>query len=126
MILNIEKTVIETGTTGIWKWKKYSDNTVEFFGKIPVINTDVSTAFSTWYRGATLYEATTYEYPFVMSEAPAVEMLFQTRNGQGAMLWVFSADVTTAQRYLPQSYLIRPTTATGISGNINIIGRGKI
>lgn len=126
MIFNIEKTVIEVGTTGIWKWKKYSDNTVEFFGKIPITSADVNTAFSSWYRGGTLYDSTAYEYPFTMTEAPAVEMLFQTRNGQGAMLWVFSADAQAAQRYVPQAYLIRPTSATGIYGNINIIGRGKI
>lgn len=121
-----KKTVLEVGGTGIWKWRKYTDNTVEFFGKIPIINTDVTTAFSSWYRGVTLYESTQYEYPFTMTEAPAIEMLFQTRNGQGALLWVFSQDAPTAQKYVPQSYLIRPTTATGISGNINIIGRGKL
>ena len=61
-----------------------------------------------------------------MTEAPALEMTFQTRNGMGAMLWVYSMDADTAQQYLPQSYLIRPSTATGIFGNINIIGKGKL
>ena len=126
MIFNIEKTVIDSGETGIWRWKKYSDKTVEFFGKIPVYSTDVTTAFNNWYRGPNLYETTAYEYPFTMTEAPALEMMFQTRNGQGALLWVFSIDAETAQRYVPQCYLIRPTSATGILGNINVIGRGKI
>lgn len=126
MIFNSEKTIIETGTTGIWKWRKYSDKTVEFFGKIPIPTTNVTVSFSGWYRGDVLYPPTEYEYPFVMTEAPAVEMMFQTRNGQGALLWPFSADTVTAQRYVPQCYLIRPSVANGISGNINIIGRGKI
>lgn len=126
MLFNIEKTVVSSGVTGIWNWKKYTDDTVEFFGKIPITNVNVNTAFSNWYRGNTLYNSNDYEYPFTMTEAPALEMVFQTRNGQGALLWIFSADATTAQRYVPQSYLIRPTAATGISGNINIIGRGKI
>lgn len=126
MILEIEKTVLEVGTTGIWKWRKYSDKTVDFFGKIPLINTDVDMAFSTWYRGPNLYESTAYEYPFTMTEAPALEMTFQTRNGQGAIPWIFSIDADTAQRYAPQCFLIRPTQATGINGNINIIGRGKL
>lgn len=122
----VQPYVIETGTTGIFKWQKFSDNTCEFFGKIPVTNYDITTALGTWYRGANLYEATAYAYPFSMTEAPAVEMTFQTRNGLAAIAWIFSADANTAQSYLPQCYLIRPVTGKGIYGNINIIGKGKL
>lgn len=115
MIFNIEKPILESGTTGIWKWKKYADNTVEFFGKIPVVSADVNIAFSGWYRGANLYEATQYPYPFTMTEGPAVSMMFQTRNGLAALVWPFSQDVEKAQGYAPQCFLIRPTEATGIS-----------
>lgn len=118
--------VMESGITGIWTWKKFSDNTCEFFGKIPVLSADVTSALGGWYRGANLYEAAAYEYPFTMTEAPALNMMFQTRNGLAAFVWVNSIDAETAQRYLPQAFLIRPTTATGIFGNINIIGKGKI
>lgn len=118
--------IVSTGTTGIWKWQKYSDNTCEFFGKVPVTAYDIATALGTWYRGANLYNSTTYAYPFTMTEAPAVEMTFQTRNGLAALLWINSPDAATAQGYLPQAFLIRPTTATGIYGNINIVGRGKL
>lgn len=118
--------ITATGTTGIWKWKKFSDNTCEFFGKIPVSNYTITTALGGWYRGVNLYETTTYAYPFTMTEAPAVEMTFQTRNGLAAIAWIFSADASTAQSYLPQCYLIRPVTGSGIYGNINIIGRGKL
>lgn len=117
--------LLESGTTGIWTWKKYSDGTCEFFGKIPVTSADVTTALGGWFRGANLYESTTYAYPVEMTEAPALEMMFQTRNGLGAMLWVFSPDADTAKQYLPQCYLIRPTSGTGIHGNINIHGCGK-
>lgn len=122
----VQPYVMESGTTGIWTWKKFSDNTCEFFGKVPILSADVTTGFGTWYRGEVLYEANAYEYPFEMTEAPALEMTFQTRNGLGAMLWVYSMDAETAQQYLPQSYLIRPSTATGVFGNINIIGKGKL
>ena len=118
--------LIEEGTTGIWKWATFSDGTCEFFGKIPITSASVTSALGNWYRGANLYESTTYEYPFIMTEAPAINMMFQTRNGLAALLWVYSQDADTAQRYLPQSYLIRPTSATGIHGNINIIGKGKL
>ena len=123
---SVQPYVIETGTTGIFKWQTFSDNTCEFFGKIPVTNYAISTALGGWYRGANIYEATTYAYPFDMTEAPAVEMTFQTRNGLAAIAWIFSQDADTAQNYLPQCYLIRPVTGTGIYGNINIIGKGKL
>ena len=118
--------MIETGTTGIFSWKKFSDNTCEFFGKIPVTSYDITSALGSWYKGANIYEADAYEYPFKMTEAPAVEMTFQTRNGLAAIAWIFSQDATTAQSYLPQCYLIRPVTGTGIFGNINIVGKGKL
>ena len=122
----VQPYVMESGTTGIWSWKKFSDNTCEFFGKVPITSADVTSAIGAWYRGPNLYDATAYEYPFQMTEAPAVEMTFQTRNGLAALLWISSIDAETAQKYLPQAFLIRPTTATGIFGNINIIGKGKL
>ena len=123
---NEQPYLIETGTTGIFSWKKFSDNTCEFFGKIPVTSYDITSALGSWYKGANIYEADAYEYPFKMTEAPAVEMTFQTRNGLAAIAWIFSQDATTAQSYLPQCYLIRPVTGTGIFGNINIVGKGKL
>ena len=122
----VQPFVLETGTTGIWSWQKFSDNTCEFFGKIPVYDAAVSTAIGSWYRGANLYDSTAYEYPFTMTEAPALNMMFQTRNGLAAFVWVNSIDAETAQKYVPQAFLMRPTTATGIYGNINIIGKGKL
>lgn len=122
----VQPYVIDSGTTGIWTWKKFSDGTCEFFGKIPVTSADVTSALGNWFKGVTLYESTAYEYPMQMTEAPAISMTFQTRNANGALLWVFSQDAETAQKYLPQCYLIRPTSSTGILGNINIIGKGKL
>ena len=122
----VQPYVMESGTTGIFTWKKFSDNTCEFFGKVPVTAYDITTALGGWFRGANIYAATAYAYPFEMTEAPAVEMTFQTRNGLAAITWVFSADADTAQAYLPQCYLIRPVTGSGIYGNINIIGKGKL
>lgn len=122
----VQPYVMESGTTGIWNWKIFSDNTCEFFGKVPITSADVTSTLGTWYRGANLYDATMYPYPVQMTEAPAVEMTFQTRNGIAALLWINSPDADTARQYLPQAFLIRPTSATGIFGNINIIGKGKI
>ena len=123
---SVQPYLLESGTTGIWSWKKFSDNTCEFFGKIGVTQADVTTALGSWYRGANLYDSDAYPYPFTMTEAPALNMMFQTRNGLAAFVWVNSIDAATAQQYVPQAFLVRPTTATGIYGNINIIGKGKL
>ncbi len=122
----VQPYVLDSGTTGIWTWRKYSDGTAECFGKINLSGVAVSAALGGWFRSETLFDATAHSYPITFSEAPAVNMTFQTRNGSGALLWLFSQDAATAQRYLPQCYLIRPTTATGINGNINITARGKV
>lgn len=121
----VQPYVMKSGTTGIWTWKVFSDNTCEFFGKISVTDGQTGTTFGGWYRSGALYEANAYPYPVELTEAPVVEMMFQTRNANGAFLWTFSADADTARQYLPQCYLVKPTTATGIHGNINIIAKGK-
>lgn len=120
-----EVVVIESGRTGIFDWKKFSDGTVEFFGKVPVTGYDITGVLGNWYKGIVLYAPTAYPYPFTMIEAPAVEVTFQTRNGLGGLAWAFSESADTAQRYLPQAYIIRPTSASGVYGNINIIGKGR-
>lgn len=122
----VQPYVMESGTTGIWTWKKFSDNTCEFFGKIPVTDAQTGTAFGGWWRSGALYEATAYPYPVDMTEAPSVQMTFQTRNANGAFLWPFSDTAENARQYLPQCYLVKPSAATGILGNINIIGRGIV
>lgn len=122
----VQPYVMESSTTGIWTWKKFSDNTCEFFGKIPALDGQTGTAFGGWHRSGALYDATAYPYPVDMAEAPAVNMVFQTRNSNGAFLWPFSDSAETARQYVPQCYLVKPTAATGILGNINIIGKGKL
>lgn len=118
--------LMDSGRTGIWTWAIYSDNTCEFFGKIPVTGATITSALGNWYKSTALYDAYAYEYPFQMAEAPAVNMMFQTRNASGALVWCFSQDAATAQQYLPQCNLIRPVSGTNVTGNINIIGRGKL
>lgn len=118
--------VIDQGTSGIWTYKKYSDKTAECIGKIDVSSVDVTSALGNWYRGANLYEATTYPYPVTFTEPPVVEMMFQTTNSSSGLLWTFSASTANAKSYLPQCYLIRPVTGSGLIGYINVIAKGKV
>lgn len=121
-----EPVVIESGESGIWTYRKYSDGTAECFGKINISGIAVSGTLGNWFRSETLYADTEYPYPITFSEAPATEMMFQTRNSSAALLWIFSSSAENVKVYLPQCYLIRPVTSTGCNGNINIIAKGKI
>lgn len=118
--------IIEQGTTGIWTWNKYSNGTAECFGKINLAQVPVTAALGGWYRSEVLFEATEYPYPVSFSSAPATEMMFQTRNGNGALLWSFSSSAENVKLYLPQCYIIRPTTASSVNGNINVIAKGLL
>ena len=121
----VEQPVITgKGTSGIWTYRTYSDGTAEAFGKINVSSVTVNSALGGWYRSDVLYSEYAYPFPITFSSAPSVEMMFQTRNSSAALLWTFSSSASNAQYYLPQCYLIRPTTGSGINGNINVIARG--
>lgn len=117
--------ITEKGTTGIWTWKKYSDGTCEFFAKITVSNYVVTTTLGGWFSGANLYGLYDVIYPFTLKEVPSVVMTFQSTNNTSAVPWVFSNNASTAQSYLPQCYLIRPTSNSTVNGFVNIIVYGK-
>lgn len=123
--IETEPHITATGTNGIWTWKKYSDNTCEFFGRITISNYSVTTALGTWFSGANLYGLYDVIYPFTLKEAPVVTITLQSTNNTSAVPWVFSNNATTAISYLPQCYLIRPTSVTGLNGFLNIIVKGK-
>lgn len=120
-----EPVIIESNSSGIWTWKKYSDGTAECLGRINVSGSPVTAALGGWFRSEVLYGETDYQYPVTFIEAPVTEMMFQSRNGSGALVWAFSADINKIIPYLPQCYLIRPTTASFMAGNINILAKGK-
>jgi methyl-accepting chemotaxis protein len=123
--IETEPHITSSGVNSIWTWKKYSDNTCEFYGKIPVTNYTVTTTLGSWFSGANLYGLYDVVYPFALKETPSVTMTFQSTNNTSAVPWVFSANTTTALSYLPQCYLIRPTSVTGMNGLLNIIVKGK-
>ena len=117
--------ISERGNTGIWTWKKYSDGTCEFFAKIAVSGYSVTTTLGGWFSGANLYGLYDVIYPITLKEVPSVVMTFQSTNNTSAVPWVFSNNATTALSYLPQCYLIRPTSVTNVYGYLNIIVKGK-
>lgn len=121
-----EPVVIDSGELGIWNYKVYSDGYVEGIGHIPVSGVDASAALGNWFRTETLISSQQYAYPYTFAELPTIEMMFQTTNSSGALLWPFSASETIAKSYVPQFYLIRPVAGTNINGVVNVMVKGKI
>ncbi len=121
-----EPVVIESGEVGIWNYKRYSDGYVEAFGYISISGLNATAALGNWYRTETVISAQQYAFPYSFNEQPIITMLFQTTNSSGALLWPFSESATIARSYVPQFYLIRPTTGTNIVGLVNITVKGKI
>ncbi len=111
--------IAETGTSGIWKYTKYSDGTVELLGTYNVSNVACTTALGGWFRTAVLQPSA---FPFTVYD-PVLTPSYESA-GYGALLWATTETSTTAPANF---YLIRPTSATITSGKImlRVTGRWK-
>lgn len=102
--------VIEEGTSGIWRYRKWKDGKVELWGKYTISNVACTTALGGMYRTPAIVPT---NFPFNLSN------IYLTANyesdGYGAILWATTqCTSTTPSNY----YLIRPTSATIASGVI--------
>lgn len=102
--------VIESGTSGIWTYKKYSDGRVEMWGKYAVSSVDCSVALGSMYRTAVIAPSA---FPFSVYNARCVSSY--ESDGYGAFYWATTATTTTKP---PSFYLVRPTSATIASGAV--------
>lgn len=118
--------IVSQGTSGIWTYRTYSDGTAECWGKIAVSSTNITTAFGSMYRCPDLWQWNTHAYPVTFKQAPVLEMIYQSNNGNGATLWTVSGSTDYSIKYVPSAFLFRPTSATGTTGNINIYAKGNI
>lgn len=101
---------VERGSSGIWKYSKWSDGTVDLWGVYSVSNLACTTALGGWYRTAVF---TPSAFPFTVTN-PRLVANYES-DGYGAMLWATTTTTTTKP---PSYYLIRPTSATIASGKI--------
>lgn len=112
--------LVETGTSGIWTYRKWSNGEAECLGKIPISELAVSTALGNWYRSAVV-SGSTYKYPLTFSAIPVINTDYATSNGTGGMVWITTQGTTTAP---PDFYIIRPTSSTGVTGSVNLQVKG--
>lgn len=94
--------IIESGTDGIWTWRKWADGTAECWGQ-----NSVESAWATW---GGHYYTTTYSQPTFPSglfiNAPTVSV---SKQGGADATIVFSGTVTTTGA--GSVYLLRPASA---------------
>lgn len=108
--------IIEEGTLGIWSYKKWSDRRAEVIGKINQYNININTVLGSWYRSASI-DGNKYPYPFTFGTIDNISMQFVTTNNNGALVWLTSSGSLNDP---PYCYLIRPTSATGVTGAIHV------
>ena len=118
--------IVESGTSGIWSYHKYSDDTCELWGRKTITNLAISTALGSstapgsWYRSSAGQPFG--RYPFSVYNS-SITTGFESTNGQSALTWASTPSSTTDPYNV---YLIRPTSSSGVSGILSIHVRGKL
>ena len=100
------------GSSGIWRYKKWSSGTVELWGSQNVSGAACNASFgSSLYRSETISPS---DFPFTVHD-PILTSSFEG-DGYGAFLWSTSTTTTTSP---PSYYLVRTTSGTINNGKIN-------
>lgn len=108
--------VVERGASGIWSYKKMSSGEVELWGALPIRNVDCNIALGGMYRTAVI---TPDAFPFDVLD-PYLVCNYES-DGYGAIYW--ATNYVTSEKP-PTFYLIRPTSATIVLGQILYRVRG--
>lgn len=112
--------IVESGTSGIWSYHKYSDDTCELWGRKTIKNLAISTKLGSWYRSNSGQQFGSYPFSVYNS---SITTGFESTNGQSALTWASTPSSTTDPYNV---YLIRPTSSSGASGILSIHVRGKL
>ncbi len=110
-VQNTKRYVSNEGTYGIFNFRYWSGGFVELWAKVNISNLSVSTSLGNMYRSNSPFTDTQYQYPYTFYSQPFVYTQFFTSNNASALIWL-NPTWGKATQYLPQFYLVRPTTAT--------------
>lgn len=108
---NTKRYVSTKGTNGIFNFRRWSDGFVELWAKVQISNLSVSTSLGNIYRSNSPITDTQYQYPYIFYSQPFVYTQFFTSNNASALVWL-NPTWGKATQYLPEFYLVRPTTGT--------------
>lgn len=110
-VQNTKRYVSNEGTYGIFNFRYWSGGFVELWAKVNISNLSVSTSLGNMYRSNSPFTDTQYQYPYTFYTQPFVYTQFFTSNNASALVWL-NPTWGKATQYLPQFYLVRPTTTT--------------
>lgn len=108
---NTKRYVSIEGTNGIFNFRYWSDGFVELWAKVKISNLSVSTSLGNMYRSNSPITDTQYIYPYTFYPEPFVYTQFFSSNNASAFVWL-NPTWGKATQYLPEFYLVRPTTGT--------------
>lgn len=108
---NTKRYVSNEGKNGIFNFRYWSDGFVELWAKVNISNLSVSTSLGNMYRSNSPITDTQYQYPYTFYSQPFVYTQFFTSNNASAFVWL-NPTWSKATQYLPEFYLVRPTTGT--------------
>ena len=108
---NTKRYVSTKGTNGIFNFRRWSDGFVELWAKVQISNLSVSTSLGNMYRSNSPITDTQYQYPYIFYSQPFVYTQFFSSNNASAFVWL-NPTWGKATQYLPEFYLVRPTTGT--------------
>lgn len=108
---NTKRYVAIEGKNGIFNFRYWSDGFVELWAKVEISNLSVSTSLGNMYRSNSPITDTQYIYPYTFYPQPFVYTQFFSSNNASAFVWL-NPTWSKATQYLPQFYLVRPTTGT--------------
>lgn len=108
---NTKRYVSIEGTNGIFNFRYWSDGFVELWAKVEISNLSVSTSLGNMYRSNSPITDKQYLYPYTFYTQPFVYTQFFTSNNCSAFVWL-NPTWDRATQYLPEFYLVRPTTGT--------------
>lgn len=108
---NTKRYVSNEGTNGIFNFRYWSNGFVELWAKVNISNLSVSTSLGNMYRSNSPITDTQYRYPYTFYPHPFVYAQFFTSNNASALVWL-NPTWSKATQYLPEFYLVRPTTVT--------------
>lgn len=110
-VQNTKRYVSNEGTYGIFNFRYWSGGFVELWAKVEVSNLPVSTTLGNMYRSNSPITDTQYQYPYTFYTQPFVYAQFFSSNNASAFVWL-NPTWNKAKQYLPEFYLVRPTTGT--------------
>ena len=108
---NTKRYVSIEGTNGIFNFRYWSDGFVELWAKVEISNLSVSIPIGNMYRSNSPITDTQYIYPYTFYPEPFVYTQFFTSINASAFVWL-NPTWSKVKQYLPQFYLVRPTTGT--------------